>query len=608
MPLITLDQVSLAFGHVPLLDSANLRIDAGERVALIGRNGAGKSSLLRILAAEAEPDSGRVWRSPGLRVARLAQEAVVTSSVTVREEVAAGLGTLPGEEAWLRAYKVDEVLSRLSLPADRLVRELSGGWRRRVHLGRALVTEPDLLLLDEPTNHLDIEAIEWLEDYLVTFAGAIVVVTHDRHFVRRLATRIVEIDRGALTSWPGDYDRFLTGKAAALEHEARDAERLDKKLAIEEAWLRRGVKARRTRDEGRVNALLELREVRASRRAVQGNVRMSLESAEASGVTVFEAERATKQYGERVVVRECSTRVVRGDRIGLIGPNGSGKTTLLRMLVGELEPDAGTVTRGARLQVAYFDQQRDQLHPDRTVLESVADGDVVVINGQERHVLGYLDDFLFSKERARSPVSSLSGGERNRLLLARLFATPANVLLLDEPTNDLDVETLEMLEDRIEHFDGTVLLVTHDRTFLDNIVTRTWALDPDGRVVEYVGGWADYLRQSGGTPQTAPAQAPGGAPRPSNREAPANAARKRTFKEEREYAALPARIEALEQERDGLQREAAAEEFYKAGAERIAAVLARLETIGGELEALLERWVTLDGIGASGAGGRGMAE
>ena len=598
MPLITLDKVSLAFGHVPLLDAATLRIDAGERVVLVGRNGAGKSSLLRILAGEAEPDSGDVRRMPGLRVARLAQEAVVTSDATVREEVAAGLVPVPGEEAWVRAYKVDEVLSRLSLPADRPVRELSGGWRRRVHLGRALVAEPDLLLLDEPTNHLDIEAIEWLEDYLVTFPGALLVVTHDRAFVRKLATRIVEIDRGGLTSWPGDYDKFLSGKVAALENEARDVGRLDKKLATEEAWLRRGVKARRTRDEGRVNALMDLRDERASRRAVQGNVRMSLESAEASGVTVFEAERATKQYGDRVVVRACSTRVVRGDRIGLIGPNGSGKTTLLRMLVGELEPDAGTVKRGARLQVAYFDQQRDQLVPERTVLESVADGDVVTINGQERHVLGYLADFLFSKERARSPVSSLSGGERNRLLLAKLFATPANVLLLDEPTNDLDVETLELLEERIANFDGTVLLVTHDRTFLDNIVRRTWALDPDGRVVEYVGGWADYLRQTGGTPQTSPVRPPEKLGRAVRQDSP-GAPRKRTFKEEREYAELPARIDALERERQALQTESGSNEFYKAGAERIAQALHRIEAIGGELDRLLERWVALESKGAS---------
>ncbi len=495
MPLLTLEQVSMAFGYLPLFQDASLRIEPAERVALIGRNGTGKSTLLKVIAGELPPDGGAVWQAPGLRVARLSQDVGELGNRRVRDEVAEGLR--PGTaDAWEVAHHVDAVLSRLSLPADRPVQELSGGWRRRVLLGRALVSQPDLLLLDEPTNHLDIDAIQWLEDHLLDFEGALLFVTHDRAFLRRLATRIIELDRGTLTSWPGSYDEYVRKKTAALETEARDLERLDKKLAEEEAWLRRGIKARRTRNEGRVRALVALRAERAAYRAQEGAVRMTLDRADASGRTVFELEDVSKHYGGTPVIRNLSTRIVRGDRVGLIGPNGSGKTTLLRLLVGELEPDRGEVRRGARLAVAYFDQQREQLDPERTVAESVADGDTVTVNGQPRHVLGYLADFLFPRERAKSPVKSLSGGERNRLLLARLFAQPANVLVMDEPTNDLDIETLELLEELIDAFDGTVLLVTHDRVFLDNVATSTLAFEGDGRVVEYVGGYEDYLRQS----------------------------------------------------------------------------------------------------------------
>jgi ATP-binding cassette subfamily F protein uup len=606
MPLLTLEQVSLAFGHLPLFDRADLRIEPGERVALIGRNGAGKSTLLKVVSGELDPDGGSVWRAPGLKIARLAQDVEETDGRTVREEIAAGLPPAADGEAWRTAHKIDVILSRLSLPEHRETRELSGGWRRRVLLGKALVPDPDLLLLDEPTNHLDIDAIQWLEDHLRDFTGALLFVTHDRAFLRRLATRIVELDRGALTSWPGSYDDYVEKKADAVETEARDLERLDKKLAEEEAWLRRGVKARRTRNEGRVRALIALRAERAAYRAQSGSVRMTIDPGDASGRLVFEADSITKAYGDDTIIRGFSTRILRDDRVGLIGPNGSGKSTLLRLLIGEVEPDAGEIRRGTRLRVAYFDQQRAQLDPERTVAQSVADADMVTINGQPRHVIGYLGDFLFPRERVHSPVKSLSGGERNRLLLARLFAQPANVLVLDEPTNDLDIDTLELLEELIDGFDGTVLLVTHDRVFLDNVVTSTIAFEGGGQVVEYVGGWEDYVRQTRSRTKPAPAAAEKGAsPRAASADAEADRTRaerprrKKTFNEEREYASLPARIEVLEEEHRRLHAEMASADFYKEPADRIREVLARVDAIGEELEHALARWLELEEIGKS---------
>ena len=638
MPLLTLDSISLAYGHLPLFESASLQIEAGERIALIGRNGSGKSSLLKVIAGEVPQDAGSIWRAPGLRVSRLDQDVPLTGTRTVFDEVSSGLGELGalvsryhdaavsvaetlgaeheralerlgelqhqlGErDGWSLEQKVELVVSRLSLPADRPVTELSGGWRRRVLLGKALVSQPDLLLLDEPTNHLDIDAIRWLEEYLANYSGALLFVTHDRAFLSRLATRIVELDRGTLTSWPGSYATYLEKKAAALETEARDLARLDKKLAQEEAWLRQGVKARRTRNEGRVKALMELRARRAAHREESGVVRMTIESAEASGRLAFEAKDVGKTLGGVPVIRHFSTRIRRGDRVGLIGPNGSGKTTLLRLLVGELEPDDGAVRQGARLQIAYYDQQREQLDPETSVADSVSDGNTTVSpGGQPRHVIGYLADFLFPRERAISPVKSLSGGERNRLLLARVFARPANVLVLDEPTNDLDIETLELLEELIGSFDGTVLLVSHDRAFLDNIVTSTLAFEGNGRVVEYVGGWQDYLRQSGAREQRIAkseerlAKSEERIAKREERSAKSvERKRKLSYNEGRELEALPERIEALEAEIIALRAESESADFYKAGADRIREVLARIDAAGVELEEALARWMHLD--------------
>ncbi len=596
MPLVTLDAVSIAFGHVPLLDQVSLQIDPKERIAVIGRNGTGKSTLLQIISGELAPDRGAVWRQPALKTARLVQDVPLTDTRAVFDVVADGLTGAGAElEEWRRSHKVDLILSRLELPADAPVSSLSGGWRRRVLLARALVAEPDVLLLDEPTNHLDIDAITWLENFLATYAGVVVFVTHDRAFLQRLTTRIVELDRGHLTSWPGDYASYVARKDAALTNEATLQEKFDKKLAQEEAWLRRGVKARRTRDEGRVRALLAMREERAQRREVLGAVSLRADAADPSGKVVFEAERVTKAYGDKVVVRDLSTRVMRGDRVGLIGPNGAGKTTVLRLLLGDLLPDSGGVRRGANVQVAYFDQQREQLDPDRTVFDTIGDGnDTVTVNGETRHIYGYLRDFLFPAERAQSPVRALSGGERNRLLLARLFTRPANVLVLDEPTNDLDLETLELLEEQLTEWAGTLLLVSHDRVFLDHIVTSTLACEGGGRIGEYVGGYADWLRQrrTPAVPEPRRPVAPAAAEDARQRaatESPAATRRKLTYNEQRELERLPMRIEALESEHSALDAAVAAPEFYKRGADAIAETLARRDTVEEELLAAYER-------------------
>jgi ATP-binding cassette subfamily F protein uup len=640
MPLVALDRVSLAFGHLPLLDAVTLQVDEGERVCLLGRNGSGKSTLLRVVNGEVSPDAGTTWRQPGMATARLDQDAVLASGDLVFDVVAEGLGELsalvssyhhaaaevadaatPGRlerlgrlqheleerDGWRLEQRVENVVARLALPADAAVDTLSGGWRRRVMLARALVVQPALLLLDEPTNHLDIDAIVWLERFLSDYPGAVLFVTHDRAFLQKLATRVIELDRGQLRSWPGDYRSFLRRKEEWLAAAALRDEKFDKRLAEEEAWLRQGVKARRTRNEGRVRALLAMRAERAARREEQGRVRMRVEQSDPSGKLVFEALGVAKAFEGRPVVRDFSTRVLRGDRVGVIGPNGVGKTTLLRLLLGELPPDEGAVRHGANVEVAYYDQQREQLDPERTVFDTVGDGnEVVTVNGQARHVNGYLKDFLFPPERARSPVKALSGGERNRLLLARLLTRPANVLVLDEPTNDLDLETLELLEAQLVAWTGTLLLVSHDRAFLDNVVTSTLAFESDGLVREYVGGYEDWLRQRRQAPMAATAAGGGGDGRTSPvrepdgrtatpREAEPPARKRLSYNEQRELEQLPGRIEGMEGEQASLHAAVAHPEFYKEPPDRIGAALERLEELQRLLAEAYERWGGLEG-------------
>ena len=582
----------MAYGHLPLLDQASFRIDARERVSIIGRNGTGKSTLLQIVGGDVAPQSGEVWHEPGLRIGRLPQDALVAEDREVFAVVAEGLASTV-TDSWQVDQQVRMTLSRLQIPADATMDRLSGGWKRRVVLARALVGEPDLLLLDEPTNHLDIETMRWLEDWLADYAGTVLFVTHDRVFLQALATRIVELDRGRLTSWPGDYATFLRRKEESLAVEAAQDARFDKRLADEEAWLRQGIKARRTRNEGRVRALLAMREERAARHSQIGSVRFQTEISERSGQMVLEVGRVSKSFdGRAFVVRDFSARVMRGDRVGLIGANGSGKTTLLKLLIGELDPDDGEVRRGANVQIAYYDQQREQLDPERTVWETVADGlETVTINGATQHVFGYLRDFLFPPERAQSPVRALSGGERNRLLLARLFARPFNVLVMDEPTNDLDIETLELLEERLATWPGTLLLVSHDRAFIDHVVTSTLVFEGDGHVQEYIGGYEDWLRQRrsvvSGSSRTPVVSG-------FSRTRSVTSPRKPSYKEQLELEQLPARIEALEVEQRQLQAAVSDANFYKKPAGEIHETLGRLE----ELETLLldayTRWDALD--------------
>ncbi len=627
-PLLTLRGVSLAYGHVPLLDAVDLAIAPGERACLIGRNGAGKSTLLRVVAGTAEPDEGEVWRRDGLRIAVLEQDLPGGCDGSVFDVVAGGLAeagervrayhhalhaletdespanvaalaqaqqALEAVDGWRLEQRVATAISRLGLPADRDMGELSGGLQRRVLLARALVSEPELLLLDEPTNHLDIDGIAWLEEFLLGYEGALLFITHDRAFLQRLATRILELDRGRLTAWPGDYTNYLRRREERLAAEEQANARFDKRLAQEESWIRQGIKARRTRNEGRVRALERMRRERAARREQAGQARIALEEAERSGTLVAEVENATVRFGERTVIRDFSTRILRGDRIGIIGPNGAGKTTLIRLLLGEQAPDSGTVRLGTRLQVAYFDQGRAQLDPEKSVLDNLARGsDVVTINGRQKHVMSYLQDFLFAPERVRSPVKSLSGGERNRLLLARLFTQPANLLVMDEPTNDLDVETLELLEALLADYQGTLLLVSHDRAFLDNVVTSTLVFEGDGRIGEYVGGYSDWQAQRAETAAPPSRELPPREAKPKPAPKP-RTTRKLGYREQRELDALPGRIEALEARQAALQAQVSDPAFYKQDGDAIAATLAELEAINDELEAAYERWAELEG-------------
>jgi len=630
MPHITLDNASLAFGHHPLLDKASFQLDPGERVGLIGRNGAGKSSLLKVIAGETKLDDGNVWRATSIRIVYVPQEPVLKTGHTVYEAVAEGLGDmqqvlvdyhavthsmgsadadidalmekmqalqheLDAKDGWGMQAKVETVLSRLSLDADTKVDSLSGGWRKRVALGRALVADPEVLLLDEPTNHLDLEAIQWLEELLLNFNGGVLFITHDRRFLNRLATRIVELDRGKLTDFVGNYENYQIKKEELLAIEATHAAKFDKVLAQEEVWIRQGIKARRTRNEGRVRQLEKLRLERAARRERQGNVKLSLDAGERSGKLVAELDNVVKAYGERTLISGFSTRILRGDRIGLLGPNGVGKTTLLKLILGELEADSGTIQRGTNMNVAYFDQMREALDEEATLADTISPGsDFVEIGNERKHVISYLEDFLFPPQRSRSPVKSLSGGERNRLLLARLFARPSNVLVLDEPTNDLDIDTLELLESLLQDFPGTLFLVSHDRAFLENTVTQVIAFEGNGQLTEFGGGYDDWLRFTEQRTKEA-ANAPKvkiETPKPAATSAPTKT--KLSYKEQLELDQLPEKIEALEIEQAAINATLADPEIYKTYLEKATALQIKLTELDDALINALARWEELE--------------
>ncbi len=625
MALVSLKDVRLAFGGPELIDSVSLQIERRERVCLVGRNGAGKSTLMKIISGGITPDAGEVISGQGLRIASLEQEVPQDLSGTVFETVAAGLGGMVdllteyhsvslrlshGDRAaiteleriqhliessggWQIQQRVETVLSRLDLDPEAHTADLSGGYKRRVLLARALVNEPDLLLLDEPTNHLDITSIGWLEEFLLEYRGSILFITHDRKFLQTLATRIVELDRGRLTDWPCDYATYLKRRQADLDAEAAHTALFDKKLSREEVWIRQGIKARRTRNEGRVRALREMRKERRARRTQTGSARMVLNEAERSGKLVLEAEGIGCVYEGSHLFRDFSTTIIRGDKIGIIGPNGCGKTTLLKMLLGLMEPHGGSVRRGTRIKAAYFDQHREQFDEDKSVMDNVADGSgYVTVNGKTRHIIGYLEDFLFPPERARSPVKVLSGGERNRALLARLFTKPSNILVMDEPTNDLDTDTLELLEEMLMEYEGTVLLVSHDREFLNNIVTSTIVFESDGRLEEYVGGYDDWLRQC----RTAAPARRSKALKPGKPRSQQERPRILTFKEKRELEALPGLIESLEAERGVLFGTLASPEFYRQEGSRIAETKARLGELEKEIAESYVRWDLLESI------------
>ncbi len=625
MALITLRNLQLGFSGPSLLEHIDLSIEQGERVCLLGRNGTGKSTLMRVIAGELQPDDGTVRVRQGAIITRLTQEVPAGTGGSVFDVVSGGLGAVgdlvrhyhsltlrlaeDGEEAlleqlsqvqhaleaadgWSTERQVESVISRLSLEPEVEFNHLSGGLKRRVMLARTLVQKPDLLLLDEPTNHLDIESIGWLEEFLLSYAGTLLFVTHDRMFLRHLATRIIELDRGRLTDWPGDYNNFLRRKEEMLNAEERANARFDKKLAQEEVWIRQGIKARRTRNEGRVRSLKAMREERHQRREAVGSARMSIQEAKHSGKLVVEVKGLDYAWEEHSVIRGFSTTILRGDKVGVIGPNGVGKSTLLNLLLGRIEPDSGTVHRGTRLEAAYFDQLREGLDEEASVQENVADGsDKVEVNGQTKHIISYLQDFLFTPDRARQPVKSLSGGERNRLLLARLFTRPFNILMMDEPTNDLDMETLELLEELLLEYQGTLLLVSHDRAFLNNVVTSTLVFEGEGQINEYVGGYDDWLRQRR-LPE---------APRPASKELlkpisekPSGKPKKLSYKDQRELEKLPKRIEVLEQELQVIQSRLADPALYRKGSEEIAALKERMDEVKVELKRAYERWEMLE--------------
>ena len=617
MSLIQLQRVDFSIGGPLLLEHVDLSIEANERVCIVGRNGEGKSTLMKLIAGELRADDGEVRVQNGIVVARMAQEVPQGTSGSVFDVVAEGLGDLghllaryhhllhegdmdalgdvqteiEARHGWDLDRRVTDVLTRLELPGDTDFAALSGGMKRRVLLAQALVRKPDVLLLDEPTNHLDIEAIGWLETFLKQFDGSIIFVTHDRSFLRALATRIIEIDRGQLTSWPGDYDNYLRRREERLHAESQANALFDKKLAQEEVWIRQGIKARRTRNEGRVRALKALRNERSQRRELSGNAKITLANAQASGKKVIELEHVRQSYGGRVLIDDLSTTIMRGDRVGIVGPNGAGKSTLLKILLGELKPERGEVTLGTSLQIAYFDQHRSQLNDSLNALDNVAEGrEYIELNGQRKHIIGYLQDFLFSPERARAPITRLSGGERNRLLLAKLFAQPSNLLVMDEPTNDLDVETLELLEELLTEYQGTLLLVSHDRAFLDNVVSSTLVLEGEGQVGEYIGGYTDWLRQRPDARRVQAEKVAAAAPAAE----PAKAKRKLSYKDARELEQLPVRIEQLEA--DIAAKTAAMNDpgFYQQDNAAIVRANDALSAVQAELDAAYARWSELD--------------
>lgn len=631
MPYITLENASLAFGHVALLDKAAFQLDAGERVGLIGRNGAGKSSMLKALAGEIKLDDGKVWTEKSARTVYVPQEPELNPDHTIYEAVAEGLGAvqktlvayhdvthkmsepdadfdtlmkemevlqhdLDNLGAWEMQSKIETVLTKLSLDADVVISTLSGGWRKRVALGRALVAEPEVLLLDEPTNHLDLEAILWLEELLLSFKGAVLFITHDRRFLNRLATRIVELDRGKLTDFVGTYSNYLVKKEELLAIETMQAAKFDKVLAQEEVWIRQGIKARRTRNEGRVRNLEKLRLERVARRERQGDVKLNIDAGERSGKLVAELSNVSKSYGDKTLITNFSTRILRGDRIGLLGPNGIGKTTLLKLILGEIEPDSGQIERGTKVNVAYFDQMREALDEEMTLADTISPGsDFIEIGTERKHVISYLEDFLFAPQRSRSPVKSLSGGERNRLLLARMFARPTNVLVLDEPTNDLDIDTLELLESLLQAYQGTLFLVSHDRDFLENTVTQVIAFEGNGVLDEFGGGYDDWLRfsqqrdaQKVSNKQTVKKATP------KQREKPKAVVQKLNTNERKELETLPLEIETLETEQAGINEQFTDADIYRDQPDLVKTLQARLAEIEAEVETKLARWGVLD--------------
>ena len=634
MPLLTFDRLELAYGHWPLLDGASLVVEPGERIGLIGRNGTGKSSLLKIIAGINQPDAGEVWRKPALKLAYVPQEPQFQPGHSVFEAVAEGVGEaqrlladyhaaahrvaegdmeafeelerlsheLEVHDAWRLNSRVEETLQRLDLDADRMVETLSGGLKKRVALARALVTEPELLLLDEPTNHLDFSAIEWLESLLNDFKGALLFITHDRRFLDNVSNRIVELDRGQLREYAGNFSAYRTKKAEQLEVEAVHNRKFDKFWKQEEAWIRKGVQARRCRDEGRVRRLEALRLVREARIGRTGQVGFQIDSGERSGKVVAELEHVTYGFDDRILIRDFTTTILRGDKLGLLGPNGAGKTTLIRLILGELQPLSGTVKQGTKLEVAYFDQFRNQLNDDATLIDTISPGsDYVEIAGQRKHVISYLEDFLFPAERSRAKVSALSGGERNRLLLARLFARPANLLVLDEPTNDLDIDTLELLEELLQDYGGTVLIVSHDRTFLDNVVTQSVVFEGDGKLTEIVGGYADWQawKQSQKRVVAEVPQAAASKPAATPASAKPAAKNKLSYKEAKELEGLPDLIQTLEAEQAQIAKQLADPAIYQSGAVDVAALSARGEAIETELLDALKRWESLEAKAAS---------